>query len=88
MSHIAYLIENDKQDELLEEVSGCAISIGKTPEEVAKGFTDAYHNIRLQKNNPAFAKLNEIQDEMLDVGVQDFLEGEKDDTKNESEKDV
>ena len=78
MSHIAYLIANNKEDELLEEVSGCAIAIGKTPEEVAKGFTDAYNNIRLQKNNPAFAKLNEIQDEMLKV------EGNKNDTEDES----
>ena len=66
MSHIAYLIEYDKKEELLAEVTECAIAMGQTPEEVANGFIDAYHNIRLQKNNPAFAKLNEIQDEMLE----------------------
>jgi hypothetical protein len=66
MSHIAYLIEYDKKEELIAEVTECAIAMGKTPEEVAGGFTDAYHNIRLQKNNPAFSKLNEIQDEMLE----------------------
>ena len=66
MSHIAYLIEHNKKEELITEVTECAIALGKTAEEVAQGFIDAYHNIRLQKNNPAFTKLNEIQDEMLE----------------------
>ena len=66
MSHIAYLCEHNKRDELIEEVSGCAKAIGKTAEEVADGFIEAHHNMRLQKNNPAFAVLNEMADTMLE----------------------
>ena len=43
-----------------------AVANSKSPEEIADGFIAAYKNIRLQKNNPAFDKLNEIQDEMLE----------------------
>jgi len=65
MSWISYLCENDKRDELVMEVAGLAKGMNKTAEEVADGFIEAHNNIRLQKNNPAFAKLNEITDEML-----------------------
>ena len=37
---------------------------GKTEEEIADGFIQAHQNIRLQKNNPAFAKLNEMHNEI------------------------
>ena len=71
MSHIAYLCEHNKRDELIEEISSfafekCLKTIGKTAEEVADGFIDAHNNMRLQKNNPAFAVLNEMADTMLE----------------------
>ena len=68
MSYIAYLCEENDREGLIDELnmSGLTKLTGKTVEEVADGFIKAYNNIRLQKNNPAFAKLNEIQDEMLE----------------------
>ena len=68
MSYIAYLCEQNDKETLIDELnmSGLTKLTGKTVEEVADGFIKAYNNIRLQKNNPAFAKLNEIQDEMLE----------------------
>ena len=66
MSHIAYLCEHNKRDELIEEVSDCAEFLGKTAEEIADGFIDAHNNMRSQKENPAFKVLNEIADTMLD----------------------
>ena len=68
MSYIAYLCEQDDKETLIDELnmSGLTKITGKTVEEVADGFIAAYNNIRLQKNNPAFKKLNEIQDEMLE----------------------
>lgn len=86
MSRIAWLCDKGDREQLIEELNMTDLTklTGKTIEEVADGFIEAYSNIRLQKNNPAFGKLNEIQDEMLEVGVQDFLEGENDDTENES----
>ena len=68
MSYIAYLCEQDDKETLIDELnmSGLTKITGKTVEEVADGFIKAYNNIRLQKNNPAFEKLNEIQDEMLE----------------------
>jgi hypothetical protein len=67
MSYIAYLCEQDDKEGLINELntSGLTKLADKTVEEVADGFIKAYNNIRLQKNNPAFEKLNEIQDEML-----------------------
>ena len=67
MSYIAYLCEQNDKEGLINELnmSGLTKLTGKTVEEVADGFIKAYNNIRLQKNNPAFVKLNEIQDEML-----------------------
>ena len=68
MSYIAYLCKEDDRESLINELnmSGLTKLTGKTVEEVADGFIAAYNNIRLQKNNPAFKKLNEIQDEMLE----------------------
>ena len=55
MSYIAKLCEDDNLKELTEEVGSV---------EVAQGFIDAHAEMRAQKNNPAFKKLNEISDEM------------------------
>ena len=79
MSYIAYLCEREDRDAIIAELNTPDLMTltGKSPEEIADGFIAAYKNIRLQKNNPAFDKLNEIQDEML--------EHEKD--KNENEED-
>tara|TARA_R100001086_G_scaffold235573_1_gene158537 strand:- start:11 stop:286 length:276 start_codon:yes stop_codon:yes gene_type:complete len=67
MSYIAYLCEQDDKETLIDELnmSGLTKITGKTVEEVADGFIKAYNNIRLQKTNPAFEKLNEIQTEMI-----------------------
>ena len=56
MSYIAKLSEDKTLKELTEEVSSV---------EVAQGFIDAVNEIRRQKNNPAFEKLNEIQTKMI-----------------------
>lgn len=37
---------------------------GKTEEEIADGFIQAHQKMRLQKDNPAFSKLNEMHDLM------------------------
>jgi len=67
-SHIAYLIQTNKEDELLEEVAGVAHQLGKTPEEVVKGFTDAHYNVRKNKDNPAFKNLNKKLDKIVKDG--------------------
>jgi hypothetical protein len=56
MPYIAKLAEEGNLKELIEEVGN---------EEVAQGFIDAVQEIKLQKNNPAFDKLNEIQVDMV-----------------------
>jgi len=56
MPYIAKLAEDKNLKELTEEVGSV---------EVAQGFIDAVREIRLQKNNPAFEKLNEIQTKMI-----------------------
>ena len=56
MPYIAKLAEEGNLKELTEEVSSV---------EVAQGFIDAVSEIRRQKNNPAFEKLNEIQTKMI-----------------------
>tara|TARA_R100000750_G_C2306741_1_gene80911 strand:+ start:359 stop:679 length:321 start_codon:yes stop_codon:yes gene_type:complete len=68
MSYIAYLCEKEDRDAIVDELNmpDLMTLTGKSPEEIADGFIAAYQNIRLQKNNPAFSKLNEIQDEMLE----------------------
>ena len=58
MPYIAKLAEDKNLKELTEEVGSV---------EVAQGFIDAHKEIRLQKNNPAFKKLNEIADKMQEV---------------------
>ena len=55
MPYIAKLAEEGNLKELTEEVGSV---------EVAQAFIDAHTEMRLQKNNPAFKKLNEIADEM------------------------
>ena len=70
MPYIAKLAEQGNLKELAEEVSSV---------EVAQGFIDAVREIREQKDNPAFEKLNEIQTKMInsddyirkDSGVKD-----------------
>ena len=68
MSWISHLCEKGDRKALIEELNMTDLTAltGKTVEEVADGFIEAHNNIRLQKNNPAFEKLNEIQDEMLE----------------------
>ena len=69
MSYISKLAEEGNLKELTEEVSSV---------EVAQGFIDAVSEIRRQKNNPAFEKLNEIQTKM--INSDDYIR--KDDVKN------
>tara|TARA_R100000781_G_scaffold109827_1_gene74955 strand:+ start:163 stop:375 length:213 start_codon:yes stop_codon:yes gene_type:complete len=54
MSWISYLCENGKKKELIEEVG----------QELAEGFLEAHNQMRKNKDNPAYEKLNEIHDEM------------------------
>mgnify|MGYP003154152681 FL=1 len=70
MPYIAKLAEEGNLKELTEEVGSV---------EVAQGFIDAVNEIRLQKNNPAFEKLNEIQTKM--INSDDYIR--RDDVKNE-----
>ena len=56
MSRISYLCETDNLKELIEEVGT----------ELAEGFLRAHKEMRAQKDNPAFTKLNDIADEMQD----------------------
>ena len=65
-SYVAYLIEQGQDDELMHEVSGVAEMTGKTTREVADGFKAAFYNIKKNKDDDAYKKLNEIQDEMLE----------------------
>ena len=83
MSYIAYLCEREDRDAIIAELNTPDLMTltGKSPEEIADGFIAAYKNIRLQKNNPAFDKLNEIQDEMLD-----FEKNKDENTMQEDEK--
>ena len=67
MSYIAKLAEEGNLKELTEEVSSV---------EVAQGFIDAVSEIRRQKNNPAFEKLNEIQTKM--INSDDYVRKDKD----------
>ena len=54
MSWISYLCESGNTKELIEEVG----------EELANQFLHAHNQMRENKNNPAYHKLNEIHDEM------------------------
>jgi hypothetical protein len=67
-SHIAYLIQTNKEEELLEEVAGVAHQLGKTPQEVAQGFKDAHFNVRKNKDNPVFKNLNKKLNEIVKDG--------------------
>ena len=59
--YIAYLCEKDKRDELIEEVSGIAFMMGKTPEEVADGFIEAHHEAEKRKDDPAYKEIAKAQ---------------------------
>jgi len=54
MSWISYLCETGNKKELIEEVGI----------ELAEGFLKAHNQMRENKDNPAYDKLNEIHDEM------------------------
>tara|TARA_R100000664_G_scaffold13144_1_gene21091 strand:- start:504 stop:707 length:204 start_codon:yes stop_codon:yes gene_type:complete len=54
MSWISYLCETGNKKELINEV-------GK---KLAEGFLKAHNQMRENRNNPAYNKLNEIHDEM------------------------
>ena len=57
MSYIHHLCETDNKKELIEE-------LGST--RMAEGFLEAHKEMRFQKNNKAFGKLNEIVDDSID----------------------
>jgi len=67
-SYIAYLIQTNKEDELLEEVAGIAHQLGKKPHELVKEFQDAHFKIRENKDNPVFKNLNKKLDEIVKDG--------------------
>ena len=73
MGYIHYLCENDDRKGLIEE-------LGNT--EMADGFLQAHKEMRLQTNNKAFDKLNEIVDESVKEVEQDVNKAK------ESSKDV
>ncbi len=54
MSWISYLCESGNTKELIEEVG----------EEIANQFLHAHNQMRNNRDNPAYDKLNEIHDEM------------------------
>ena len=54
MSWISYLCENNLKDELIKEVGV----------DFAIGFLEAHEQMRDNKNNPAYDKLNKIHNEM------------------------
>ena len=54
MSWISYLCESDNREALIEEVGV----------ELADGFLHAHNQMRNNRDNPAYNKLNEIHDEM------------------------
>ena len=68
MSHIAYLCSKLDRDGLIEELNMSDLTklTGKTVEEVADGFIEAYHNIEKKRNEPTFKNLAKIQDEMIE----------------------
>ena len=54
MSWISHLCENNLRDELIKEVGV----------DFAIGFLEAHEQMRDNKNNPAYDKLNKIHNEM------------------------
>tara|TARA_R100001594_G_scaffold98838_1_gene133368 strand:- start:554 stop:781 length:228 start_codon:yes stop_codon:yes gene_type:complete len=71
MSYISHLCENNKKDELMEEVGFLAKLTGSTASLVADEFLEAHRNMRNNKENPSFTKLNEIHDEMQEKYEED-----------------
>ena len=65
MSWIAYLAENGKRKELMEEVGAIASASGRTAAEIADGFIEAVKTIEKNKEKPAYKKLSKIQKEMI-----------------------
>ena len=65
MSWIAYLAENEKREELMEEVGVIASACGKTTAEIADGFIEAVKTIEKNKEKPAYKKLSKIQKDMI-----------------------
>ena len=59
MPYIAYLAEKGNLKELAEEV-------GST--EMAQGFINAVEEMKKNKDNPAYKKLNEIHDKAVKIG--------------------
>ena len=67
MTEISILCEKGDREGLIKLLNMSDLTKlmpGKTEEEIADGFIQAHQNIRLQKNNPAFAKLNEMHNEI------------------------
>jgi hypothetical protein len=68
MKEISILCENGDKKGLIKLISKSDIITelmpGKTEEEIADGFIQAHRSMRLQKDNPAFSKLNEMHDLM------------------------
>ena len=67
MKEISVLCEKgDKKGliKLLNRSDLTQLMPGKTEEEIADGFIQAHQKMRLQKDNPAFSKLNEMHDLM------------------------
>jgi len=54
MSWISYLCESGNKKQLVEEIG----------EELANEFLHAHNQMRENRNNPAYDKLNKIHDEM------------------------
>ena len=54
MSWISYLCESGNKKQLVEEIG----------EELANQFLHAHNQMRENRNNPAYDKLNKIHDEM------------------------
>ena len=54
MSYISYLCESNNKKELVEEVG----------EKLANHFLRAHNQMRENRGNPAYDKLNEIHDKM------------------------
>ena len=67
MSYIAYLCEQNDREALIDELnmSGLTKLTGKTVEQVADGFVEAYNTIVKKKNEPAYKVLNKIQTKMI-----------------------
>jgi len=67
MVKISILCERGDRKELIKLLNKSDITElmpGKTVEEIADGFIQAHQSMRLQKDNPAFDKLNEITDKI------------------------